>query len=184
LTASDSAATAPRPPRVPSFARVTSRWAIKMNSSRMKANFNGKWRIQKIALLKCSLPDSAIRHRHDELLKLRSQNPGEKKFCGDCGALLANRCQKCVAENPLGKRFCGDCGTPLAANAPTSRAETLAATLTEPEIQVTPEQADAPKLTEGEHKAITALFADIKGSIELMEDLDPGGRAARGRPNA
>ena len=38
----DSAATAPRPPGLPSFARVTSRWAIKMNSSRMKANFNGK----------------------------------------------------------------------------------------------------------------------------------------------
>jgi class 3 adenylate cyclase len=26
---------------------------------------------------------------------------------------------------------------------------------------------------EGERKTITALFADIKGSTELMEDLDP-----------
>src|SRR5215471_11335223 len=27
--------------------------------------------------------------------------------------------------------------------------------------------------TEGERKTVTALFADIKGSMELMEDLDP-----------
>jgi hypothetical protein len=33
LTASDSATSAPRPAQAPSFARVTSRWEIKMNSS-------------------------------------------------------------------------------------------------------------------------------------------------------
>jgi class 3 adenylate cyclase/predicted ATPase len=102
-----------------------------------------------------------------------SRNPGEKKFCGDCGAPLANRCQKCDAENPLGKRFCGDCGALLAASSPKSRAKPLAAKLTETEIRVTPEQADVPTFAEGERKAVTALFADIKGSIELMEDLDP-----------
>jgi class 3 adenylate cyclase len=28
-------------------------------------------------------------------------------------------------------------------------------------------------MTEGERKTVTALFADIKGSMELIEDLDP-----------
>jgi class 3 adenylate cyclase len=28
-------------------------------------------------------------------------------------------------------------------------------------------------MIEGERKTVTALFADIKGSMELMEDLDP-----------
>jgi class 3 adenylate cyclase len=28
-------------------------------------------------------------------------------------------------------------------------------------------------VAEGERKTVTALFADIKGSMELMEDLDP-----------
>ena len=101
------------------------------------------------------------------------ENPGEKRFCGDCGAPLANRCQKCDAENPPGKRFCGDCGAPLAANAPTTPTKPLATTLTETEIRVATERVDAPPLAEGERKAVTALFADIKGSIELMEDLDP-----------
>ena len=29
------------------------------------------------------------------------------------------------------------------------------------------------EVTNGERKMVTALFADIKGSMELMEDLDP-----------
>ena len=39
-------------------------------------------------------------------------------------------------------------------------------------IRVTPESSSADAL-EGERKTVTALFADIKGSTELMEDLDP-----------
>jgi class 3 adenylate cyclase/tetratricopeptide (TPR) repeat protein len=38
---------------------------------------------------------------------------------------------------------------------------------------MTPEQADASATADGERKTITALFADIKGSTELMRDLDP-----------
>jgi class 3 adenylate cyclase len=36
-----------------------------------------------------------------------------------------------------------------------------------------PEQADASTTIEGEHKTVTTLFAHIKGSTELMRDLDP-----------
>ncbi len=32
---------------------------------------------------------------------------------------------------------------------------------------------EARGATDGERKTITALFADIKGSMALMEDLDP-----------
>jgi class 3 adenylate cyclase len=41
-----------------------------------------------------------------------------------------------------------------------------------PAIRVAPE-APAGAPLEGERKTVTALFADIKGSTELMEDLDP-----------
>jgi class 3 adenylate cyclase len=40
------------------------------------------------------------------------------------------------------------------------------------QVRVTPEQAEASSL-EGERKTVTALFADIKGSTELEQDLDP-----------
>ncbi|HLX36686.1 MAG TPA: adenylate/guanylate cyclase domain-containing protein, partial [Candidatus Binataceae bacterium] len=38
-------------------------------------------------------------------------------------------------------------------------------------IAVQPVDATTP--IEGERKTVTALFADIKGSMELMEDIDP-----------
>ncbi len=96
------------------------------------------------------------------------ENPVGKKFCGDCGAALANLCAKCGADNPVGKRFCGECGAAL-----TELPGDEARKLRPPQIRI----ADAPvfprKMSKGERKTVTALFADIKGSTELMEDLDP-----------
>ena len=95
----------------------------------------------------------------------KTENPPGKKFCGDCGAPLANLCPKCGADNPAGKRFCGECGTALGlAAAPASRSN-------DSPIRI----ADAPasENLEGERKTVTALFADIKGSTELEQDLDP-----------
>jgi hypothetical protein len=44
---------------------------------------------------------------------------------------------------------------------------------TAPEIRVTPEQQHPSTTLDGERKTVTALFADIKGSTELMRDFDP-----------
>jgi class 3 adenylate cyclase len=41
----------------------------------------------------------------------------------------------------------------------------------EPQIRVA--HASAPENLDGERKTVTMLFADIKGSMDLMEDLDP-----------
>jgi class 3 adenylate cyclase len=43
----------------------------------------------------------------------------------------------------------------------------------QPEIRVTAEQPEAALRLDGERKTVTALFADIKGSMDVMEDLDP-----------
>jgi hypothetical protein len=63
LTGNDSAATAPRPPGLASFADLTSRWAITMKSSRMNANFSLERRFLKTALQKRFQAKSTIRHR-------------------------------------------------------------------------------------------------------------------------
>jgi class 3 adenylate cyclase/tetratricopeptide (TPR) repeat protein len=105
--------------------------------------------------------------------KCGSDNPSGKRFCGDCGAQLANSCPKCGADNPEGKKFCGDCGALLATEGgaasitQTSGSDARAGTL-----KVTGE-AEVGETPPGERKTVTALFADIKGSMELMEDLDP-----------
>ncbi|MGC1679285.1 MAG: adenylate/guanylate cyclase domain-containing protein [Candidatus Binataceae bacterium] len=101
----------------------------------------------------------------------RNDNPVNKKFCGDCGALLGNVCPKCGVDNPVEKRFCGDCGAALAAGEAT--APTPPPVRSAAEIRVAPEQPDAALALEGERKTVTALFADIKGSTELEQDLDP-----------
>lgn len=101
--------------------------------------------------------------------KCESDNSAGKRFCGDCGSPLTNRCPKCGADSPLGKRFCSNCGTALAVES--TNAELPAHFPNTPDIVVTAEQMASA--IEGERKTITALFADIKGSTELMRDLDP-----------
>jgi class 3 adenylate cyclase len=99
--------------------------------------------------------------------KCDSDNPEGAKFCIDCAAPLANRCPKCGQENLPRAKFCADCATPLIAAATKSKVQ--------PEStpsRVLPEEAVANE-ADGERKTVTALFADIKDSTELMRDLDP-----------
>jgi class 3 adenylate cyclase len=98
------------------------------------------------------------------------ENPAGQKFCGDCGARLASLCPSCNASNPPGQRFCGECGSSLGQGA---RGGMFAA----PE-SYTPKHLAEKILTskaalEGERKQITVLFADMKGSMELLADRDP-----------
>jgi class 3 adenylate cyclase len=91
--------------------------------------------------------------------------PG-KKFCAECGSPLSNRCSKCGSDCAPGARFCADCGAALGAPPAASAKKS-----DEPPIRVT--ETPAPETLEGERKTVTTLFADIKGSMELIEDLDP-----------
>jgi len=91
--------------------------------------------------------------------------PG-KKFCAECGSPLSNRCSKCGSDSAPGARFCADCGAALGASTAAS-----ANKYDEPQILVS--EASTSEHIEGERKTVTALFADIKGSMELMENIDP-----------
>jgi predicted ATPase/class 3 adenylate cyclase len=71
--------------------------------------------------------------------------------------------------NRAGARFCDGCGTALSGHPPSS---VQSARAPEDRIRLTPEQAEAGAL-DGERKTVTALFADIKGSMDLIEDIDP-----------
>src|SRR5262245_11822301 len=97
-------------------------------------------------------------------------NPPAQKFCGNCGAPLAASCPACHSPNPPDQKFCGECGTPLAATSRPSQFGT-------PETY-TPKHLAERILTsngalEGERKQVTVLFADLKGSMELVADRDP-----------
>jgi class 3 adenylate cyclase/tetratricopeptide (TPR) repeat protein len=99
-----------------------------------------------------------------------AQCPAGTKFCGQCGGRLPGACLACGATNALGQRFCGQCGAPLAA-------ERTSARFASPD-RYTPRHLAERILRyrselEGERKQVTILFADIKGSLELLSDRDP-----------
>jgi class 3 adenylate cyclase/tetratricopeptide (TPR) repeat protein len=100
----------------------------------------------------------------------KSANPEAVKFCGNCGAPLENRCARCGNENPPQFKFCGECGAPLNASFVSVQSGTAQDSIVTP---LRPPSVEAHELPGGERKTVTALFADIKGSTELMEDLDP-----------
>src|SRR5690242_7099481 len=77
-------------------------------------------------------------------------------------------CSGCGAENRAGARFCDACGAALAETSSESTTPSPGAV----DLQVNL-QGIGPELPEGERKTVTALFADIRGSMELMRDLDP-----------
>src|SRR5712664_4162796 len=105
--------------------------------------------------------------------KCATENRDGRKFCAECGAPLNARCASCGAENEPAEKFCGECGVTLADKVQAVSASAPATKLTVPEIHVTPGQPDASAVPDGERKTVTAVFADIKGSMELMEELDP-----------
>jgi class 3 adenylate cyclase/ribosomal protein L40E len=103
--------------------------------------------------------------------KCNYDNPADALFCMKCGTKVENRCSSCNAVNPADANFCRKCGGALGAGVPVSSHSPPLA-LETPRIEVTQESKTAEGL-DGERKTVTALFADIKGSTELMEDLDP-----------
>jgi class 3 adenylate cyclase len=96
-------------------------------------------------------------------------NPADASFCEGCGAKQELICPACKASVSLGARFCEKCGTAIG---PAKAA--VSTTVSSPKSQnVVAAAGAASEAIEGERKTVTALFADIKGSAELMRDLDP-----------
>ena len=101
------------------------------------------------------------------------ENPSGARFCNNCGAALGAVCRACGHANPADSRFCGACGQPLGP-AETGSPPTRFAS---PGVYTPPHLAQRiladRKALEGERKLVTVLFADTKGSMELLADRDP-----------
>jgi len=104
--------------------------------------------------------------------RCHAENREGRRFCGECGLSFASTCPSCGFLNEGSEKFCGGCGRSL----------TPAPTLAEPKFgspqAYTPKHLAEKILTskaalEGERKQVTILFADLKGSMELLADRDP-----------
>ena len=98
-----------------------------------------------------------------------NENPADASFCEECGTKLELICPACKVSVSPGARFCKKCGTAIGTG---KAAASTTVSSTKSQIIVAAESA-ASEAIDGERKTVTALFADIKGSTELMEDLDP-----------
>jgi class 3 adenylate cyclase/tetratricopeptide (TPR) repeat protein len=102
-----------------------------------------------------------------------SDNPEGMKFCIECAAPLARRCPQCDFANPPQAKFCGQCAAALSGPPPAP-----SPVPPQPLLRYTPGHLAEKILTsktalEGERKQVTVLFADLKGSMELLADRDP-----------
>ena len=99
------------------------------------------------------------------------ENDPQAKFCRDCATPLELTCPNCASHFPPAARFCSQCGHQVAgAGAAQGR-------FGSPESYI-PKYLVEKILTsrsalEGERKQVTVLFADMKGSMELLADRDP-----------
>ena len=108
------------------------------------------------------------------------ENPQGMRFCGACGTTLPLACAGCGVVNPLNFKFCGGCGASLAevtgAGSQVSGPDTRHPT-PDPRSYTPKHLADkilqSKSALEGERKQVTVLFADVKGSMELAEQVDP-----------
>jgi class 3 adenylate cyclase len=104
--------------------------------------------------------------------RCQAENREGRRFCGDCGLSLAFPCPSCGFVNQGSEKFCGGCGSPRveAGSAPRARFG--------PPTSYTPKHLaekilSSQAVLEGERKTVTVMFADLKGSMELLADRDP-----------
>jgi class 3 adenylate cyclase len=99
------------------------------------------------------------------------ENPPGAKFCEECAAPLARACANCGNQLSATAKFCSECAHPVVTGAVTQPR------FASPEAYTPKHLAEkiliSKSALEGERKQVTVLFADMKGSMELLADRDP-----------
>src|SRR5438128_851392 len=106
--------------------------------------------------------------------RCQQEAPSDAEFCPECGAKVAALCSQCGTANAPIHKFCKKCGQSLTA---ASGVDPEGRRCASPD-SYTPKHLAEKILTsksalEGERKLVTVLFADLKGSMELLADRDP-----------
>jgi class 3 adenylate cyclase/tetratricopeptide (TPR) repeat protein len=107
----------------------------------------------------------------DGVPRCRYANADGARFCGECGASLLRgvTCATCGHPNPAGQKFCNGCGNRLGESVPPAGRAPRAYTPKHLADKIFASKA----ALQGERKQVTVLFADVKGSMDLAEQLDP-----------
>jgi class 3 adenylate cyclase len=101
--------------------------------------------------------------------RCQHDNPQGARFCEECASPLARVCSSCGTALSTTAKFCHICAHPISSTGGTPSPS--------PD-RYTPKHLAEKILTsktalEGERKRVTVLFADMKGSMELLAERDP-----------
>src|SRR5215510_5587229 len=98
--------------------------------------------------------------------RCQHDNGPRAKFCEECASPLARTCPSCSTQVSPTAKFCPECAQPLTGIAP------ALPRVTAPESYTPRHLAEkilsSKSALEGERKQVTVLFADLKGSMELL----------------
>src|SRR5215471_8915648 len=103
--------------------------------------------------------------------KCQHFNDAAAKFCEECAAPLAKTCANCGYQLSQTAKFCPECAQPTGVSA--SVASSFGAPETYTPGHLASKILNSRAALEGERKQVTVLFADFKGSMELLADRDP-----------
>ena len=99
------------------------------------------------------------------------------RFCEVCGSPLVALCPVCGNQPRPGAAFCDQCGAPLSGQPTTASPEALRDGSPVLQSYTAKHLAEKILITRsalaGERKQVTVLFADLRGSLELLADRDP-----------
>jgi class 3 adenylate cyclase/tetratricopeptide (TPR) repeat protein len=105
--------------------------------------------------------------------RCQHENEAGAKFCEECASPLAVACSSCGGQLSATAKFCPQCAHPTERSA----ASPPARRFSRPEAYTPRHLAERILVSktglEGERKQVTVLFADLKGSLELLADRDP-----------
>jgi len=100
----------------------------------------------------------------------REDSPPRARFCLHCGAALPSVCAACSSPLPAAARECPRCGQTRQTPPTPARFESPERYTPQPLAEKILSSREA---LEGERKQVTVLFADLKGSMELLAERDP-----------
>src|SRR5215475_12983109 len=103
--------------------------------------------------------------------RCHSETPPDTEFCPECGARAAVICTRCSTINALAHKFCAECGQRMTGTKVGHSARFQLPESYTPKYLA--EKIRTLAALENERKQVTVLFADVKGSTELIADRDP-----------
>ena len=101
--------------------------------------------------------------------KCQHENTVSAKFCEECAVPLApdRICANCGSEVPSTAKFCAQCGHP---QKPVTDDPRFASPKSYTPKHLADKILNSRAALEGERKLVTVLFADIRGSVDLIAD--------------